>query len=344
VSRIAFAAYGFPFTIDYPEARPIMLARDLGHEVHTIGLPQPGRPVFEGVQMWTETSVPALGRRIRNVRPDLLFLERPGRLTPLALLARRCWVRALEHAKSAPAQAVRSAAARRITAFTFTNPWEERRWPRAHARVRDLPYPVATTWWRSPVARDPALWTDRGWPVPQGRVVVSVANLLRRKQHAEIVEWGAAVLRDDPALRLCIVGNAYEPDEEARIRAAAAEAGVVDQVLLTGHLGAAEVRALFAWADVHVVNSRYETQCMALYEGLCAGVPTLLFNNPVLTSAFPELPVHRDRLSFDRNLREALDQGRAAWSLTPDGERRLDWSDVERHDGLLRLHLEELLA
>jgi hypothetical protein len=130
VSRIVFVHPGhFPPRIDYPESRPLMLARDLGHEVHGVSVPQPNTPDFEGVALWSAHSLRERLAHIRRLRPDLVFLEMPGPTMLAAVTAKRSWIRALQRHGSRKSDAVRGLIARRVDAVSFTNPFDRQQWP-----------------------------------------------------------------------------------------------------------------------------------------------------------------------------------------------------------------------
>lgn len=347
MARVLFINTTLPHTIDYPEARPILLARDLQHDVHTIAGPQPGRPAFEGVTMWTAESTTALGRLMHSLQPDVTFYERPGAALATIPLARRAWVRALERRERSSTDMPRRLLAQWARIASFTNPYEARRWSHLRARRVELAYPVDTGFWRATSTRDPTVWDALSLATPTGPVIISVANLMARKQQVLLIEWMAPVLREDPGALLILVGGDVEAAERKRIDETVAGLGLAAQVHLAGYLSPTRVRALYVWAAAAVVNSRSETQCMALYEGLAAGVPTLIFDNPVLSSAFPSLPTHRDGYGFRENLARILADpvaARLALSGATAVGQRCEWADVRRHDLLFQAELPRLLA
>lgn len=342
MARVVFVNVGFPHQLDYPEARPLKLALEAGHEVHAVSLEQ-DHPGFPDVRHWREPSMARMVLRARGLKGDVAFFERPGRLLVGAALVPRSWVRAPERVESRAKRALQSVLIRRVQAVTFTNPHERTLWPVAARRVRELPYPVDLAFWEASQPRRKAFWTSRSLPVPT-TVIACLANLMARKQQPELVRWAAPLLRGTPGLVLCFAGREYEAGTVAAIASAAEQEGVAAQVHVLGFLDRDAARALLAWTDLHVVNSRNETQCMALYEGLAAGVATMLYDYPVLTSAFPRLPRHRDSESFCANARRLLDEPGAGARQRAEARARLDWAGMPAHDALFAEGLDELVG
>jgi glycosyltransferase involved in cell wall biosynthesis len=342
VARVVFVNVGFPHSLDYPEALPLKLALQAGHEVHALSLVQ-DHPGFPGVQRWQERSMFRIWLRALRLRADLLFFERPGRLLVAAgLLPGRTWVRAPERVQSPVKRLMQSWLMGRVDVVTFTNPHERTLWNVPADKVRELPYPVDLEFWSSGGQRATEFWSQRSLPVP-GVVIACVANLLERKQQPELVRWVAPLLRERPEAVLCFAGSEYDAGVAQRIRIAATEESVGAQVHILGYLGASDTRELFSWSDVHVVNSRNETQCMAMYEGLASGVATTLFDYPVLTSGLPSLPVHDGPESLYGNVMVFLAEADAGARQRAAEEHRLRWVSRAHHDEQFLITLDEQL-
>ena len=95
-------------------------------------------------------------------------------------------------------------------------------------------------------------------------LVVAVGNLVPRKGHIHLLRALAALGND--RWHVAIAGRG---DEERRLRAFAAEAGVAGRVHLLGHRG--DVPDLLAAADVYAMPSLWEGLPMALLEAMFAG-------------------------------------------------------------------------
>jgi teichuronic acid biosynthesis glycosyltransferase TuaC len=102
--------------------------------------------------------------------------------------------------------------------------------------------------------------------------LVTVAHLVARKRHADVVR-ALALLRDrHPALRYVVIGAGPERDSIARL---AAELGVADRVELTGQLAHADALARAREATLFVMPSVDEAFGVAYVEAMAAGVPAI---------------------------------------------------------------------
>lgn len=321
--------------LEYHSVRFAHLLVRAGWDVHIVGrgdTPSPAQQ--EGATVWWEPSQVAVLRRLVRLRPELVFVESAVHGLVAPLLVPATWVRSPVPSASRVKQAVLRRLLERAAAVTFTNPGALAEWPGLDLQLTDLPYPFDVAFWREPMERRPALWEEMGLPVPPGPVVVYVANIIERKGHPALVRALTPLLEATPDLRLVLVGRPYEDRAATALDRARAESGVADQILLTGWQPWEVVREIMAWATVQIINSGWESQCMALYEGLAAGVPALISDISGLTSAFPDLPAHRDEQELAENLAALLadDERRAA--LVAGAQDRVEWADVHRHDRL----------
>jgi glycosyltransferase involved in cell wall biosynthesis len=102
--------------------------------------------------------------------------------------------------------------------------------------------------------------------------LVTVAHVIARKRHADVVRtlW---LLRDrHPLLRYLVIGDGPERETLARL---AADLGVADRVEFAGQLPHAEAIALAATAHVFVMASVDEAFGVAYVEAMAAGVPAI---------------------------------------------------------------------
>ncbi len=283
-----------PSDVGHPVLRPLALLRDAGFDVHAVTRgTAPERFELDGVTVWVERGTERTVRRVIRLRPELMFVESSTFGVLLGTLAARSWIRNPLPAANRRLHQLQRAALCGFDAVSFTNPSDRRRWTVRDSKEVDLPYPVDVQWWAAPVPRRESWWTDRGWSVPQGHVLVSNAAYTRRKRLVELLDALAPYLRANPSSILVLTGHqSVDPYETEIVRRRPAELGLGEQVMVTGWISPAEIRELLAWASVTVINSSWETQCMAIYEALAAGVPTLISAIPVLTSQFPSLPAH----------------------------------------------------
>ncbi len=112
-------------------------------------------------------------------------------------------------------------------------------------------------------------------PVPPGErelALVTVAHLVARKRHADVVR-ALALLRDRyPGLRYLVVGDGPERAALARL---AAELGVADRVELAGQLPHAEALRRSRRCALFVMPSVDEAFGVAYVEAMAAGVPAI---------------------------------------------------------------------
>lgn len=335
-----------PAELTHPEMRPSLLLRDAGFEVHTVTRGDiRERDDLDGTVRWVEPGTLATARRIVSLRPELLFVESSTYGATLGSLARRSWIRNPVPAADARIQRLQRSSLRTFDAVTFTNPAQREPWTFSRSKWADLPYPVDVAWWAEPIQRRESWWTDRGWPVPTGPVLVCNSCFERRKRHEELLEWLAPLLNADRSIVLVLFGHRWnEPDVWEMVRARRAELGISDQVRATDWISYAEIRELMAWTSLTIINSRHETQCLAVYESLAAGVPALISAIPELTSQFPNVPAHHDGAELRANVRRVLGDHAFATSLIDSSSEQVAWSDVRHHDEVFQATLERLLG
>lgn len=343
----AFNLGGRPTAVDdMPEHRPLMLLRDSGFEVHAVARGT-ARERFEldGIVAWVEPSTARMAGRIAALRPELLFVETNAYGPLLWELARRRWIRNPQPAAHPQVRRLQRAAVRRFDAVSFTNPVARDAWTFSADRYVDLAYPLDLAWWSTPVPRRDAFWTERERTVPGGPVIVSIASYTRDKRVSELIEEVAPFLTANRSSTLVLVGHQLvEPEVTEMIRARPAVLGIAEQVIITGWMSHDDIRELLGWASVLIVNSRRETQCLAIYEALAAGVPVLIYANPVLTSQFPRLPAHENGEELRSNLEQVLANPALGAALVESTRERLAWADVHRHDQVFYEALERLLG
>lgn len=304
----------------------------------------PGCRQLEGVTIWYEPSLSCTARRLIRLRPELSFFEGPSRELTLLPLCHRSWVRTPYRSDQAAKAAAEQALIRAADAVTFTNPHDARRWYVRQERRLDLPYPVEVGYWSERVPRDPTWWHLRGRCVPTGPVVAYVSNIVSGKRQAELVAALASLLHRRPELTLAIVGRTFDSGEMARVETVVRDEHLADQVWIAGELARNDLRQLYAWTQVHAVNTAHETQCMVVYESLAAGVPTLIPAIPSLSQAFPALSTHATDEELRVNVERLLDDRHVGDEQVRRSRSRVEWADVARHDRLFIEHCDRLLS
>lgn len=342
--RVLFFQANFPSSIDYPNARPARLMQQRGLDLHIVTFGAGGRTDLDGVPLWRETGLAATARRVRALRPDLLFVETPTTSLALVLTARLSWVRSPVLSAKPVKALVQRVLAHRMDYATFCNPADAEPWKLPPERILDLPYPVEVGFWSTPVGRDDRWWTDRDLEVPSGPVIACVSNLFAKKRQPQVVDWLAPLLRRGDDVRLVIAGRVFDEQVARDVRSAIAGHDLGDRVHVVGELSHDDTRQLYAWSSAAVINSSVETQCMALYEALAAGVPVAIRDAPNLTSAFPQLPAHSNAGQLRSNVERYLDDEAARRNAVAACQERVAWADAHRHDELLNAHLDRLLG
>jgi glycosyltransferase involved in cell wall biosynthesis len=345
---VAAASLGAaPAHVDgFQELRPLALLRDAGFEVHAVSRgTSRSAGLIDGVRSWVEPDIARVAGRIALLRPELLFVEASTYGVLLGPLARRSWIRNPAPAAKPAARLLQRAMLRSFDAVSFTNPAARAFWSFPADRHIELPYPLDVAWWASPVPRRDSWWAQRGWRVPAGPVLVCVSAYVRLKRVCELLEMLAPLLAENRSCIAVFVGHQFaEPDTAERLRRMPAELGLADQVLVTGWLPQEQIRELLAWATVTIVNSSQETQCLAVYESLAAGVPALISAIPALTSQFPALPSHASGERLRLNLARLLDDPAWGQELVRAARDRIAWADLGRHDELFHSTVQQLRA
>lgn len=102
-----------------------------------------------------------------------------------------------------------------------------------------------------------------------GRVLISVGHLIRRKGHDLVI---GALARLEPDVQLLIVGDG---PERRRLEAHAADLQVADRVVFAGEVPHRELAEYYSAADVLVLASDREGWPNVLLESMACGVPVV---------------------------------------------------------------------
>ncbi|HEX2909162.1 MAG TPA: glycosyltransferase family 4 protein [Chloroflexia bacterium] len=105
-------------------------------------------------------------------------------------------------------------------------------------------------------------------PLPDKPLLLAVGSLLSVKGYANLIKAVAQV----PEVKLRIVGEGPErPGLKQLIRSMHLE----ERVSLAGQVAPEEISGEYARADLLVLSSYYESQCVALVEGMACGLPVV---------------------------------------------------------------------
>jgi glycosyltransferase involved in cell wall biosynthesis len=153
----------------------------------------------------------------------------------------------------------------------------------------------------------------RRWAIPPAGFILFVGGADPRKNHRLFLQAVAQSRSQLGERVMVLVGDAEHPG--GSYRATAQALGIERQVRYTGRLDRADLRRLYACAEVFVFPSRYEGFGMPVLEALACGAPTITSS----TSSLPEV-AGDSALLVDPDDVEAL--GRAMMTLLSDVDLR----------------------
>lgn len=104
-------------------------------------------------------------------------------------------------------------------------------------------------------------------------VVGAIGNVIPRKGHLYLVRALPEILEAVPQTRLLVVGGKQDARYVEQVEATAAELGVADRILWTGHRE--DVPELMTAMDVCVLASLEESLPLVLLEAMAAGLPVV---------------------------------------------------------------------
>lgn len=123
------------------------------------------------------------------------------------------------------------------------------------------------------------------------RVIGHVGRFTYQKNHAFLLDVFAAVVQEQPQVRLLLIGDG--PQRQA-MEAKAARLGIRDKVLFLGQRE--DVNELYQAMDCFVIPSRFEGLCIAAVEAQTSGIQCIcsnaLFEETNLSSNYQTLSLH----------------------------------------------------
>jgi glycosyltransferase involved in cell wall biosynthesis len=242
-----------------------------GIEIEYVPFAAPPRPLSYGT--WGAWAAPTLALALRRLRRRFPFdLIHAHYAVPAGDAVRRARIDSpllvSVHGGDVLYTAPRSAAGRRAVTATFAaarlvlanSRWTEERCRELGARATRVVH-LGTDLPDAPAAEPP--------PNP---AIATVAHLVPRKRHKDVVR-ALALLRDrHPQLRYVVIGDG--PERRA-IASLAAELGVAERVELRGQLGHAEALHAAREATLLAMPSVDEAFGVAYVEAMAAGVPAI---------------------------------------------------------------------
>jgi glycosyltransferase involved in cell wall biosynthesis len=115
---------------------------------------------------------------------------------------------------------------------------------------------------------------------PDEFIILQLGRLVPRKGIDNVIRALALLPAGVPARLLIVGGDSAVADERrtpeiARLRAIAAEVGVLDRVVFVGHRQRAQLRSYYAAADVFVTTPWYEPFGITPLEAMACGTPVI---------------------------------------------------------------------
>jgi len=108
---------------------------------------------------------------------------------------------------------------------------------------------------------------------PDERILLYVGRIAQEKNLGTLFEAVSMAFREDPRLRLWLVGDGpFREDARAMVRAL----GIGDRVKFVGFVSREEVDPYYAAADLFVFTSVTETQGLVVQEAMAFGLPAIV--------------------------------------------------------------------
>jgi glycosyltransferase involved in cell wall biosynthesis len=123
-----------------------------------------------------------------------------------------------------------------------------------------------------PLGIDPSLFPPGPPREGKTRRLLHVASLNAVKDQSTLLKAFRRVVDAMPDVRLDVAG---EDTLGGAVQAEAKRLGLSRNLAFLGFLPQERLRALYRDADLLVVSSRHEAQCVALLEAACCGIPTV---------------------------------------------------------------------
>lgn len=120
-------------------------------------------------------------------------------------------------------------------------------------------------------------WDCKKTSVSEGAVrIMTVGKFQSRKGHVLLLKAFQRLCNEGANLRLTIVGEAYDDQEEERIRNFIKEHNLDGRVTILTHMSHKEVRELYCEHDLFVLPSWAEPAAFSPLEAMAAGLPVIV--------------------------------------------------------------------
>lgn len=127
---------------------------------------------------------------------------------------------------------------------------------------------------------------DEAYALYDKRVLLFVGQMNWKKNIRAILDAFRLMLREEPTLRLLLVGQGASEEE---IRSYINELGITNAVIMTGHIADRErLMAIFARAEALIFPSLYDNAPMVVREAAAVGTPTVLLRGSCAAEGFED--------------------------------------------------------
>ncbi len=140
-----------------------------------------------------------------------------------------------------------------------------------------------------------------------GKVLVSVSRISKEKNIDELIDYMPALLKEDPAVSLLIVGGGPHLD---KLKEKAEKLGLSESVRFTGMIPKEEVYRYYQLGDIFVSASTFETQGLTYVEALANALPLVCREDKCLIDIIGQGEngfTYTDNAGFVRHILTILD-------------------------------------
>jgi len=159
----------------------------------------------------------------------------------------------------------------------------------------------------------------------EGILILQIGRIAKSKNQLMTVRALEPLLKDDPRIKVFLVGQVEEREYAAEVQNAIASLGLAGRVVMQGPRS--DVAELLGGADVCVLPSRIEAHSVAMLEALASGIPIVASKIPVFSSYGKFAGVYLFRLTSLDEFRLAVKcalENRTTW------QREMCVFDIEK--------------
>lgn len=118
--------------------------------------------------------------------------------------------------------------------------------------------------------------------------MIYIASVRRQKSHMEAMKLFRLIKKDIPLARLHCTGTVQDENLFSECSDFLAENNLNSDVIFHGTLSSAELKSVLSSCDVNISVSLWETFGRGIFEGMAAGLPTVIMQRISSAADFPE--------------------------------------------------------